>query len=152
MIERAHPEGTMYIGFIVGAAGLGMAAGSYLTDRLFAGLDRGRIVSMWIPVVILPLAVLALTRNLLLAAFAVGVAGFAGGPVFVSSETAVQEQAPPRRQATVFALRDALMKVAILIAAWLAGSASTVIGDRLALGVLLLAWLALWSILRSTTR
>ena len=57
----------------------------------------------WVPAVILPLGVLALTHNPVVIGIGVALAGFAAGPVFVSSETAVQEEAPIRRQATALA-------------------------------------------------
>jgi MFS family permease len=144
MIERAYPEGTMYVGFIAAAAGLGMAAGSLLAGTRFHSTGRARIMRCWVPAVIVPLAVLAVTRNLFLAGLGVALAGFAAGPVFVSSETAVQEEAPKRRQATVFAFRDLLMKTASLAAAWLAGLLATAAGERWAVAVLLAAWLAIW--------
>lgn len=144
MIERNHVEGTMYIGFVAAAAGLGMAVGGGLTGTLFHGLHRARIMKTWVPAVILPLSLIAITRNLVAVGIGVTLAGFAAGPVFVSSETAVQEETPIRRQATVFAFRDMLMKVSALLAAWLAGICPALIGERRALAVLLAAWLVLW--------
>jgi DHA3 family macrolide efflux protein-like MFS transporter len=147
MIERSHPEGTMYVGFIAGVAGLGMAAGSVLTSARFHGTKRARIIRTWVPAVIVPLAVLALTRNLWLMGLGVALAGFAAGPVFVTSETAIQEDAPMRRQATVFAFRDMLMKISALAAAWLAGLVPTLMGERPTLGTLLALWLIIWLVL-----
>jgi len=144
MIERMHPEGTMYVGFIAGVAGLGMAAGSLLTSARFQVTGRARIIRTWVPAVIVPLGLLALTRNLWLMGLGVALAGFAAGPVFVTSETGVQEDTPLRRQATVFAFRDMLMKVSALVAAWLAGLAPALMGERPALGGLLAVWLIIW--------
>jgi len=84
------------------------------------------------------------TRNLWLMGLGVALAGFAAGPVFVTSETGVQEDTPMRRQATVFAFRDMLMKVSALVAAWLAGLAPALVGERPALGSLLALWLVVW--------
>jgi MFS family permease len=144
MIERGRTEGTMYVGMIAGVAGLGMAAGSLLTGTRLHGTGRARIMRSWVPGVILPLALVAVTRNLWLVGLGVALAGFAAGPVFVSSETAVQEEAPARRQATVFAFRDVVMKVSALVAAWLAGLAPALLGERRALGGLLALWLVVW--------
>jgi predicted MFS family arabinose efflux permease len=144
MIERAYAEGTMYIGFIAAAAGFGMAAGSGLAGSLMHRHRRSRLIAAWVPAVIVPLAMIALTRNLVLIAVAVTLSGFAAGPVFVSSETAVQEETPARRQATVFAFRDVLMKASALLAAWCAGTSPALIGHRWALAVLLAVWLILW--------
>jgi MFS family permease len=99
-------------------------------------------------VAIVPLAMIALTHDLLLLGTAIAVAGFAAGPVFVSSETAVQEEMPIRRQATAFAIRDILMKVSALVAAWLAGLAPILLGERWALAALLAIWLLLWILIR----
>ena len=144
MIERMHAEGTMYVGFIAGVAGLGMAAGSVLTSARFHSTKRARIIRTWVPAVIVPLAILAVTRNLWFIGLGVALAGFAAGPVFVTSETGVQEDTPMRRQATVFAFRDMLMKVSALVAAWLAGLAPTLMGERPAIGGLLALWLVIW--------
>jgi hypothetical protein len=144
MIERSHPEGTMYVGFIAGLAGAGMAAGSVMTSARFHGTQRARIIRTWVPVAIVPLAVLAVTRHLWLIGTGVALAGFAAGPVFVSSETGVQEETPMRRQATVFAFRDMLMKVSALAAAWFAGLAPALMGEPRAVGALLALWLILW--------
>jgi MFS family permease len=144
LIEREHTQGTMYIGFIAAAAGLGMAAGSALSATLFHGHGRTRIMKTWVPAVIIPLALIAITRNLMLTGLGVALAGFAAGPVFVSSETAVQEETPGRRQATVFAFRDMLMKTSGLVGAGLAGFFPTLIGERRALLILLAAWLLIW--------
>ncbi len=144
MLERGYAEGTMYVGFIAGVAGLGMAAGSVLTSARLHGTQRARVMRTWVPAVIVPLALLALTRNLWLMGLGVALAGFAAGPVFVSSETAVQEETPMRRQATVFAFRDMLMKVSALTAAWLAALVPALMGERRALGALLVLWLIIW--------
>jgi DHA3 family macrolide efflux protein-like MFS transporter len=147
-IERSYPEGTMYVGFLAATAALGMALGSVLTGTLFQRLPRAGIIAAWVPVAIVPLAMIALTHDLLLLGTAIAVAGFAAGPVFVSSETAVQEEMPIRRQATAFAIRDILMKVSALVAAWLAGLAPILLGERWALAALLAIWLLLWILIR----
>ncbi len=144
MLERGYADGTMYVGFIAGIAGLGMAAGSVVTGARFHGTNRAGIMRTWVPAVIVPLALMAVTRNLWLLGLGVAMAGFAAGPVFVSSETAIQEETPARRQATVFAVRDMLMKTSALTAAWLAGLAPALVGERWALGGLLAVWLMIW--------
>jgi DHA3 family macrolide efflux protein-like MFS transporter len=148
ILERDYAGGTMYVGFMTAAAATGMALGSILAGTLLHGISRAAIMRTWVPVVILPLAVLALTHNPVFIGIGVALAGFAAGPVFVSSETAVQEEAPTRRQATAFALRDMLMKVCALLGAWLAGFLPTRIGERPALPALLAAWLILAFVIR----
>jgi DHA3 family macrolide efflux protein-like MFS transporter len=151
IVERNYAGGTMYVGFIAAAAALGMAVGSILTGTVFQGFPRVGIMKTWAPMVILPLTLLAFTRNLALIGIGVTLAGFAAGPVFVSSETAVQEEAPIRRQATTFALRDMLMKVSALLGAWLAGLLPTLVGEKPALITLLAAWLLLAFLIRGRT-
>jgi DHA3 family macrolide efflux protein-like MFS transporter len=139
ILEARHPEGTMHVGFMVSLAGMGMALGCYLTGRLLPAVGRTRTIAIATPLAVLPLAAIGLTGQITIIGIAVAVAGLAAGPVFVSSETAIQEQAPRRRQATVFALRDMLMKAAAAIAATLAAVLATAIGLRSALLVLLAA-------------
>jgi MFS family permease len=120
-----------------------MAAGSYFTGKVLHSQQRGRIAALWTPLAIFPLLAVGLTSNITLIGLALFVSGFAAGPVFVSSETAVQEHTPHRRQATVFALRDMLMKLAVVVAAALAAASADLIGTRTALLILIPAWLLL---------
>jgi DHA3 family macrolide efflux protein-like MFS transporter len=143
IIESGIPEGTMYVGFLVGLAGAGMAAGSYFTGKVLHSQSRTTIAAVWTPIAILPLIVIGLTSRLPLVGLAVAAAGFAAGPVFVSTETAIQEQAPDRRQATVFALRDMLMKLAVVVAAAVAAGLANRLGAQTALIALLPLWVVL---------
>jgi MFS family permease len=143
LIESRIPEGTMYIGFLIGLAGAGMGAGSFFTGKVLHKQPLGRTAVIWIPVSIVPMMAIGLTESLPLLGLAMLVAGFAAGPVFVSTETAIQHSAPRRRQATVFALRDMQMKLAIVVAAGLASVAAGVLGTGTALVALLLLWLLL---------
>ncbi len=138
IVERANPEGTMYIGLLAALAGTGMALGSYTTGRLFGDVNRARLIVMGTLCAILPLTVIGFTDNLLVMGLAVAAAGFAAGPAFVSSETSVQEEAPLRRQATVFALRDMSMKAAMIGGAALAPALGAIFGLQPAL-ILILA-------------
>ena len=139
ILEARHPDGTMHVGFMVSLAGMGMAIGCYLTGRLLPCAGRARTIAIATPLAVLPLMAIGLTGHLAIIGTAVALAGLAAGPVFVSSETAVQETAAERRQATVFALRDMLMKAAAAIVAVLAALLATAIGLRPALLVLLAA-------------
>jgi dTMP kinase len=139
LLERAYPEGTIQVGLVVGLAGAGMALGCIFTGRMLAGADRRRTIGIAAVLSILPLAAIALTENLCLVSLAALAAGFAAGPVFVTSETAVQEKAATRRQATVFAFRDMQLKIAMAAAAWLAAAVAAVVGTPGALVALLVA-------------
>jgi len=143
LIESRIPEGTMYIGFLIGLAGAGMGAGSFFTGKVLHKQPLGRTAVVWIPVAIVPMMAIGFTDSLPLLGLAMFVAGFAAGPVFVSTETAIQHSAPPRRQATVFALRDMQMKLAIVVAAGLASVAAGAISARPALVALMILWLLL---------
>ncbi len=143
LIESRMSEGTMYIGFLIGLAGAGMGAGSFFTGKVLHKQPLGRTAVIWIPVAIIPMMAIGLTESLPLLGLAMFVAGFAAGPVFVSTETAIQHSAPPRRQATVFALRDMQMKLAIVVAATLASAAAGAMSARLALVALMALWLLL---------
>jgi MFS family permease len=68
---------------------------------------------------------------------AAAAAGLAAGPVLVTSETAIQEEATPRRQATVFAVRDMLMKLGSALAAIAAPAVGSIFGLGPAMGLLL---------------
>jgi predicted MFS family arabinose efflux permease len=137
IIERANPEGTIHIGLLASLAGIGMALGSYTTGRVLGDLSRVRLIALGSVFAILPLAVIGLTHSLLLMGAAVAIAGFAAGPAFVSSETSVQEEAPRRRQATIFALRDMSMRIATIAGAALAPGLAALVGLRPALLILL---------------
>jgi len=141
LIESRIPEGTMYIGFLIGLAGAGMGAGSLFTGKVLHNQPLARTAVLWLPLAILPLLALGLTESLHLLGLAMFIAGFAAGPVFVSTETAIQHSAPPRRQATVFALRDMLMKLAVVVAAGLAAVAANVVSAKPALAALMILWL-----------
>jgi predicted MFS family arabinose efflux permease len=143
LIESRIPEGTMYVGFLIGLAGAGMGAGSLFTGKVLHGQPLGKTAVVWVPVAIVPMMAIGFTGSLPLLGLAMFVAGFGAGPVFVSTETAVQQSAPRRRQATVFALRDMQMKLAIVVAAGLASVAAASLGARAALVALLLLWLLL---------
>ena len=143
IVEGMSAEGTMHIGFLVGLAGAGMAAGCYVTGKAFHGFSRTRIAIAGTVLAILPLMLIGLVDRLIPMGIAITVAGFVAGPVFVSSETAVQEETPQRRQATVFAVRDMVMKTAIALAAGLAAGVGTLIGLERALLVILGACLLL---------
>jgi predicted MFS family arabinose efflux permease len=143
IVEGMSPEGTMHVGFLVGLAGAGMAAGCYVTGKALHGIRRARLVVTGTALAILSLIVIGVVDRLIPMGIAVTAAGFVAGPVLVSSETSIQEETPHRRQATVFAVRDMLMKIAIVAAAALAAAAGTRLGLETALVVILGSCLAL---------
>jgi DHA3 family macrolide efflux protein-like MFS transporter len=143
IVEGMSPEGTMHVGFLVGLAGAGMAAGCYVTGKAFHGFSRARIAITGTVLAIIPLILIGVVDRLVPMGIAVIAAGFVAGPVLIASETVIQEQTPQRRQATVFAVRDMLMKIAIAVAATLAAVAGTLIGLDTALVVILGACLVL---------
>ena len=137
LIESGTPRGTMRVGFIISFAGAGMALGCYLTGRLFRGISRQRVAFGAAAVAVLALVGVAITRRFMVMGLAATVAGLAAGPVLVTSETAIQEEAAPRRQATVFAVRDMLMKLGSALAALAAPAVGAVLGLGPAMGLLL---------------
>jgi MFS family permease len=143
IVEGMSPEGTMHVGFLVGLAGAGMAAGCYVTGKAFHGIGRARLAVTGTALAVLALIVIGVVDRLIPMGIAVAAAGFVAGPVLVSSETSIQEETPHRRQATVFAVRDVLMKLAIVLAAGLAAVAGTRLGLETALVVILGSCLAL---------
>jgi predicted MFS family arabinose efflux permease len=143
LIENQVEKGTMIIGFLTGLVGLGMAVGSYFTGNLFRGASRQRIALVAASISVVSLVGAGLTQQILLVGAAVIVAGIAAGPVFVASETAIQEEAKSYRQATTFAVRDTLMKMASAVSALLAPAVATAVGLRPAMVLLLVAVLPL---------
>ena len=133
----------MHVGFLVGLAGAGMAAGCFITGKAFHGVGRARLAVTGTALAILALTVIGIVDRMIPIGIAVTVAGFVAGPVLVSSETSIQEETPHRRHATVFALRDMAMKIAIVVAAGLAAEVGTELGFETALVVMLGVCLAL---------
>jgi predicted MFS family arabinose efflux permease len=137
ILESTRREGTMVVGLLVSLAGLGMALGCYITGKIFRKASRQLVAAIGTPLAFTCLLALAFSDNLVLLGIAVALAGVAAGPVFVSSETVVQEETPARRQATVFALRDTMMKVALAGSALAAAASATALGYSPALVTLL---------------
>jgi MFS transporter, DHA3 family, macrolide efflux protein len=130
LIEAASRRGTELVGLIAGVAGAGMALGCYLTAKVLRGVSRDRIALGAALACVVALAATGLARSLPVMGLAVAAAGLAAGPVLVASETAIQEEAKRHRQATVFALRDALMKLGSAAAALAAPAMALKIGAR----------------------
>ena len=141
MVEKRLEHGTMAIGFLTSLAGVGMAAGSYLTAKFLKGPRRERVTLGAAFVAIASLAGVALTGHVVVVGAAILIAGIAAGPVFVASETAIQEEATRNRQATTFAVRDSLMRLASAGAAVLGPAVATLVGLGPALPILLAALL-----------
>jgi DHA3 family macrolide efflux protein-like MFS transporter len=142
LIQRTTEGGTAVVGLLTGLAGVGMAAGGYLTGTLLGGARLERVALVAGVTSIAALAAVGLWSQPVVIGAAVILAGIAAGPVYVASETAVQEQASPEKQATVFAVRDTLMKLACAVGAVAAPAAACAIGDRAAMLVLPLALIA----------
>jgi len=150
LVESHSARGTMWVGFLISLAGAGMALGCYLTGRLFHGASREKVAFGAAVTSVAALALAALARNFVAVGLAATAAGIAAGPVLVVSETAIQEEAAARRQATVFAVRDMLMKLGAAVAAIAAPAVAALLGLGPAMAVLLgllavplglLAWL-----------
>jgi predicted MFS family arabinose efflux permease len=141
LVESKTARGTAVVGLLISLAGAGMALGCYVTGRVLHGVRRDRLALGGALVAVVALVPIGASHSLVAAGVAAAVAGFAAGPVLVASETAIQEEALAERRATVFAVRDTLMKLGAALAA-LAGPA---VGALVGLGpamVVLLAVLA----------
>ena len=143
LVQSRVRQGTMATGLLLSLAGLGMAAGCYFTGRFLGRVDRERVAGIAAIGSIASLSLVGLTDRPFVLALAVIAGGFAAGPVFVASETAIQEQAKPGRQATVFAVRDALMKLGSILAGVGAPAIATLVGFRPAIVLLMIALLPL---------
>jgi predicted MFS family arabinose efflux permease len=130
LIETASRRGTELVGLIVAMAGASMALGCYVTAKWLRGMSRDKIALGSALACLVALAAAGMAPGLPLMGLAVAAAGFAAGPVLVASETAIQEEARRQRQATVFALRDALMKLGSAVAALAAPAIALKLGAR----------------------
>lgn len=139
LIQRTTERGTALVGLLAGLAGVGMAAGGYLTGVLLRGARLERIALVAGVVSIAALAAVGLWSQPVIMGAVIILAGIAAGPVYVASETAVQEQASMEKQATVFAVRDTLMKLACAVGAVAAPAVACALGDRVAMVILPLA-------------
>jgi predicted MFS family arabinose efflux permease len=143
MVENLAARGTMIVGLLTGLIGLGMAAGSHLAGTRLRATSREKIAVAGAAAAVVSLLAAGLTQQILLVAAAAMAAGIAAGPVFVASETVIQEEVRPCRQATVFAVRDALMKLGSAVCAVLAPAVATAVGLRPAMLLMLVAALPL---------
>jgi predicted MFS family arabinose efflux permease len=139
LIERTAERGTLSVGVLSAAAGAGMALGGYLTGVVLGPARRETVAVAAGAASLAALAGLGLAGRPETMAAAVILAGLAAGPVFVASETAVQERTSPARQATVFAFRDALMRLVGAGAAVAAPAAAVALSVPTAMAVLPLA-------------
>jgi predicted MFS family arabinose efflux permease len=152
LVESRIQHGTATVGLLAGLAGAGMAAGSYITGAAFRRARRGRLIVIGGGVCLLGLAALGISQNLAVMAAALAIAGLAAGPVFVASETAVQEASSPGRQATVFAVRDSLMRTASAAGAVVAPLGAAAVGLRPAAVILPLCLMPLLALLGLSAR
>jgi predicted MFS family arabinose efflux permease len=139
-IHTTAEHGTAVVGILVSAVAAGMAAGAYLSGTALRNLPRDRMALVGAAVSVLALAAIAPAKPLAACAAAL-VAGLAAGPVFVASETAIQEEAEPSRRATTFAVREMLMKAASAASAVAAPAVAAAMGLTAAMVVLLVALL-----------
>ena len=142
-IEALSADATMHIGFLSGLAGTGMALGSYMTVRMLSGVKRVTISGIGTVAVCLVLSAFGFTTSFVALGTAALLAGLAAGPVYVSSETTIQEESTEKRRATVFAFRDMLMKGAAAGTAPLAGLLAVRLGVKPAILLLLTVTLML---------
>jgi len=142
-IEGLGAEATMHIGFLIGLAGIGMATGSYMTMKLLSGVDRYVISGVGTAAACVVLSAFGLTTSFAVLGTAALLAGLAAGPVYVSSETTIQQESTENRRATIFAFRDMLMKGVAAGTAPLAGLLAVSAGARPAILVMLAVTLGL---------
>ncbi|MFZ1947247.1 MAG: MFS transporter [bacterium] len=139
-VHTATQNGTAVVGILVSAVAAGMAAGAYLSGTALRNLSRDRMALAGAAVSVLALAAIAPAHPAVACAAAL-VAGLAAGPVFVASETAIQEDAAPRGRATTFAVREVLMKAASAASAVAAPAVAAAVGLTAAMVLLLVALL-----------
>jgi len=139
LVQRTVERGTAVVGLLTGLAGVGMATGGYLTGVLLRGARLDRVALLAAAMAIAALAAVGLSSEPMMMGAAIILAGLAAGPVYVASETAVQQQASPEQQATIFAVRDTLMKVTSAAGAVAAPAVGYAVGDRTAMVALPLA-------------
>lgn len=142
-IEVLSADATMHIGFLSGLAGIGMAFGSYMTMRVLSGVNRFAISGVGTAAVCIVLSAFGFTTSFTVLGAAALLAGLAAGPVYVSSETTIQEESTENRRATIFAFRDMLMKGVAAGTAPLAGLLAFKLGTQTAILMLLAVTLML---------
>ncbi len=142
-IEGLSADATMHIGFLTGLAGIGMAAGSYMTMRALSRVNCYTISGVGTVAVCIVLSAFGLTTGFAVLGATALLAGLAAGPVYVSSETTIQEESTEKRRATIFAFRDMLMKGVAAGTAPLAGLLAVKMGTRPAILLMLAVTLAL---------
>ena len=151
-IEGLSEDATMHIGFLTGLAGMGMAAGSYMTMRALSQISRYTISGVGTMAVCLVLSAFGFTTHFAILGAAALLAGLAAGPVYVSSETTIQEESTEKRRATIFAFRDMLMKGVAAGTAPLAGLLAVTLGTTHAILVMLSVTLLLSIIVTQGSR
>jgi MFS family permease len=142
-IEGLSADATMHIGFLTGLAGIGMAAGSYLTMRALSRVNRYTISAVGTVAACIVLSAFGFTTGFAVLGVAALLAGLAAGPVYVSSETTIQEESTEKRRATIFAFRDMLMKGVAAGTAPVAGLLAVKMGTKHAILLMLAVTLAL---------
>jgi MFS family permease len=142
-IEGLSSDATMHIGFLSGLAGIGMALGSYMTMKVLHGVSRFTISGGGTAAICLVLSAFGFTTSFAVLGAAAFLAGLAAGPVYVSSETTIQEESTENRRATIFAFRDMLMKGVAAGTAPLAGLLAVRLGTEPAILLLLAVTLVL---------
>jgi predicted MFS family arabinose efflux permease len=140
LVHTTTQHGTAVIGLLVSAVAAGMAAGAYLGGTVLRNQPRDRMALAGAAVSIIALSVIAPSGPAVAFAAAL-LAGLGAGPVFVASETAIQEDSQPKERATTFAVRDVLMKTASAVAAVAAPAVAGILGLAPAMVVLLAALL-----------
>jgi len=151
-IEGLSEDATMHIGFLTGLAGIGMAAGSYMTMRALSQINRITISGVGTVAVCVVLSAFGFTTHFAVLGAAALLAGLAAGPVYVSSETTIQEESTQKRRATIFAFRDMLMKGVAAGTAPIAGLLAVKMGTMHAILLMLSVTLALSVMVTQGTR
>ncbi|MCK4549625.1 MAG: hypothetical protein KAU49_05630, partial [Candidatus Krumholzibacteria bacterium] len=126
--------------------GAGMAAGSILAHRV--GHMAGRKMEIVLFLLFAPsAAVVALSSSLVLICAGMFTAGMAATPLFVISESQLQERIPPALRGRVFSLREVLTRSLFLASSFLMSFLGRVAGKGVIL-VLLGLFLAIFGVIR----
>ena len=133
-VQRATDEpGMQRVGMLLLVLGIGSAFGTWWVNTAGRRVPRPWLLGGGLLLVAVGLATFALSSRLAVFAVAGLVIGLAAAPVFVLSETLLQEGTEPRQRGRVFSARDFLMRLVFLLGGTTAGFLTRSEGTRLAL-------------------
>jgi MFS family permease len=136
------------------AAGAGMAAGSALAHRL--GRDMGWKAECLLFLLLIPAAAaVAMSRSIITVCGGLFTAGLAATPLFIISESHLQERITPELRGRVFSLREILTRSLFLVSSFLMSFMGRVMDKGIllvALGFFLAISGVAWTGIRSSVR